>query len=170
VFFVPLSAVPYLVAYVLWGLINIFLWLLFVRIVRGFVGIREQPFRFLLLCFCFFPLWIAFLHGGTSLILLVSYSLVYSQFKQGRDFTAGAMLGLGLFRFQLVLPFAAICVLRQKWRFLAGFAAVACSLGLISLNGVGTMGFIAYTQSLTGTLTNAADPVNSIVPPSLMVS
>src|SRR5262249_23071345 len=170
VFFSPLTAVPYLVAYVVWGLLNIFLWLSFVRIVRTFVPIPEQPFRFLLLCFCFFPVWVAFLHGGTSLMLLVSYSLVYSQLRQGRDFSAGAMLGLGLFRFQFVLPFAAICLLRRKWRFLAGFAAVACVLGLISLSAVGTTGLIAYLQALTGNLTNPADRVNAIVPPSLMVT
>src|SRR5262245_30122807 len=152
--FAPLARLSYPVAYVLWGIINTLLWVWFVLSVRSFIKVPEQPFRYLILCFSFSPLWIAFLHGGTSVALLFVYGLVYCWMKRGRDFSAGAILGVGLFRFHLVLPFAAIFVIRQKWRFLYGFIASAVALVLISFATVGTAGMIGYVQFLTGMLTN----------------
>jgi len=53
---------------------------------------------------------------------------VYADFhllKNGRDFRAGAILGLGLFKFQFIVPFALIFLLRRRWKFMRGFVATA---------------------------------------------
>jgi Glycosyltransferase family 87 len=168
--FAPLARLSYPVAYVLWGFINILLWLWFVRSVRVFIKVPQRPFQYLILCFGFFPLWVAFLHGGTSVALLFVYGLVYCQMKRGRDFSAGAILGLGLFRFHLVLPFVAVFAVRQKWRFLYGFITTAVALVLISLVTVGGAGMMEYVQFLIGMLTNPRHEMNSIVPPSIMAT
>jgi len=102
--------------------------------------------------------------------LLFVYGLVYCRMKRNRDFSAGAILGLGLFRFHLVLPFVAIFAVRQKWRFLYGFITTTLALILISFVTVGSAGMMAYVQFLTGMLTDPRHEMNSIVPPSIMAT
>src|ERR1700722_13012179 len=73
--YAPLAKLPYLWAYVLWGMVNIGLWMASVYFLRKSVPVPKQTFRFLAVCFTFFPLWLT-LHGGqTSILLLLSYSL-----------------------------------------------------------------------------------------------
>ncbi len=64
--------------------------------------------------------------------------------RQGRAFVAGLCLGLALFKFQLVLPFVLVLLLRRQWRAVAGFAGTACVLLLISAAVVGWSGVLAY--------------------------
>ena len=119
--FAPFTALPFAAAYILWGVVNILLWLLFAHLARRFAPVPRQPFRYLLLCFGFLPLWLALMKGQTISLLIVLYCLTFLSLQKGHDFRAGAFLGLGLFRFQLVLPFALVCLLRKKWRMVAGF-------------------------------------------------
>lgn len=42
-------------------------------------------------------------------------------------------LGLGLPKFQPVLPFALICLLRATWKLIEGFALVGPSLAVLSV-------------------------------------
>ena len=170
VLFAPLTHLSYATAYVLWGLLNILLWLWFVQSMRQSVNVPQQPFQYLLLCFTFFPLWIAFLQGGTSLALVAVYGLVYHQLKRDRDFVGGVILGLGLFRFHLVLPFAAIFALRGKWKFLTGFMTTALCLGFVSFAAVGWEGTLGYIRFLMGMLTNPGHEMNAIAPFSIMTT
>jgi len=55
---------------------------------------------------------------------------------------------LGLFKFQFVVPFALIFLLRKKWRFLAGFVLSATVLGALSLAAVGWQGVKSYVHLL----------------------
>ena len=167
-FFAPLAELSYRTAYLLWGLINILLWMWFARLARAFAPRPRQTFQYLLLCFAFFPLWINLLQGQTTLILLLLYSFVYLNLERGRDFRAGALLGLGLFRFQLVLPFALICLVRRKWRLMTGFAAAALALVALSLLAVGPSGTISYVKLLLQVARDPARPAFASILPSHM--
>ena len=46
-----------------------------------------------------------FLQGQDSLLLLLVMTLAVAEMKQGRDFTAGCLLGCGLFKFHVILSF-----------------------------------------------------------------
>ena len=146
--FAPLSRLPYAVAYTIWGVVNIVLWVFFVYLFRPYAPIPKQPLQYLLLCFSFFPLWIALVHGQMSILLLVLLSLTFVSLKRRRDGWAGVFLGLGLFKFPVVAPLALIFLLKGKWRLIARFASTGLLLGLGSLLAVGRAGMIGYVNLL----------------------
>jgi hypothetical protein len=160
----PLSRLTFLQAYFVWGLFNVAIWMASVYLLRASVPVPRQNLRFLLLCFTFFPLWLT-LHGGqTSMLMLLSYSLALFHLKRRRAFATGASLGLGLFKFHLVLPFVLICALRGKWRLIAGFVAVAAVLAGISALVVGPGGLAQYAALLVYIARHPGDPSFSPIP------
>ncbi len=144
--FAPLARLPYVAAYVVWAAFNIALILGFWILLRprlpslhGFL-----PALPLLAIFGFFPLAIALLQGQDSILLLFLYGLVFSALATGRNFVAGVCLALALFKFQLVLPFVLVLLLRRQWRAVAGFVVTAFGLLLLSAAVVGWSGVMAY--------------------------
>ncbi len=150
--FAPLALMPYAVAYTTWGTLNILLWVFFVYLLRPFVLIPRNPLQYLLLCFAFFPVWAALMQGQTSILLLVLLSLAFVGMKRRNDGRAGVFLGLGLFKFPIVLPLVLILLLKGKWRLAAGFAWTAIILGVVSLIAVGRAGIMGYVNLLLDTI------------------
>jgi Glycosyltransferase family 87 len=144
--FAPLARLPYVAAYVVWAVFNIGLILGFWILLRprlpslhGFL-----PALPLLAMFAFFPLIVALLQGQDSVLLLFLYGLAFCALARGRAFVAGVCLGLALFKFQLVLPFVLVLLVRRHWRALAGFIVTAFALLLVSATVVGWSGVMAY--------------------------
>jgi hypothetical protein len=144
--FAPLARLPYVAAYLVWAVFNIALILGFWNLLRprlpslhGFL-----PALPLLAMFAFFPVIMALLQGQDSILLLFLYGLAFSALATGRAFVAGLCLGLALFKFQLVLPFMLVLLVRRQWRAVAGFATTAFALLLVSAAVVGWSGVIAY--------------------------
>jgi Glycosyltransferase family 87 len=144
--FAPLARLPYVVAYLVWAVFNVALILGFWILLRprlpslhGFL-----PALPLLATFAFFPLIMALLQGQDSILLLFLYGLVFCALATGRSFVAGVCLGLALFKFQLVLPFVLVLLLRRQWRAVAGFVVTAFALLLVSATVVGWSGVMAY--------------------------
>ncbi len=154
----PLASMSYARAYLAWGVINILAWTLFAYLVRPFAPVPHQTFQYLLLCFAFLPAWSTLVYGQTTLLLLLLYTLTYRSLKRQQEARAGAFLALGLFKFQLVLPFALICLIRRQWRFMAGFSAVALLLGGLSVAAFGLSGVLAYGLFLARLVNLPANP------------
>jgi len=167
-FYALLTKLPYNHAYIVFAIINISIWMFFVRLIRSCVPVPEHTFHYLLLCFTFFPLWAALLQGQTSLLLLLLYGATFLALKRKRDFVAGVFLGLGLFRFQLVLPFVLICILRKKWKLTAGFASVVLLLAAISVLAVGRQGVMSYAHLMIDTAKHPSNPAYASIRPSDM--
>lgn len=144
----PLAALSYGQAFVIWGVINIALWMLCVYLIRPYAPVPRRTFQYLVLCFAFFPLWAALMQGQTSLLVLVSLTLTFIYLKRQQDFRAGLCLALGLFKFPIVLPFALICLLRRKWKLIAGFASAGLFLAALSCVAVGPSGLLSYVRLL----------------------
>jgi len=144
----PLGALPYKTAYLIWGSINAMLWLVLPYVIRPYAPVPGDELAYLALWFIFAPLGIALYQGQSSIVLLLVYILTFISLKGSRDLLAGIFLGLGLFKFQFVVPFALIFLLRKKWRFLAGFALSATALGALSLVAVGWRGITSYVHLL----------------------
>jgi hypothetical protein len=144
----PLAALPYRSAYLAWGLMNVVVLLVLPYLLRPYAPVPQDTLGYLALFFLFAPLGVALYQGQSSLFLLLLYSLCFICMKRGDDVMAGVFLGLGLFKFQFVLPFALIFLLRRKGRFLAGFSASAAALGGLSLTAVGYRGILSYVQLL----------------------
>ena len=110
----PLGALPYKTAYLLWGLINVAVWLSLARVLRPYAPAPRDELAYLALWLLFAPLGVALFQGQSSIFLLLVYALTFIALKRGDDLRAGAILGLGLFKFQFILPFALIFLLRRQ--------------------------------------------------------
>jgi hypothetical protein len=96
--------------------------------------------------FAFFPVFLALLHGQDSVMLLWLFCLAFLGLRRGQDFEAGCFLGLGLFKFQFVLPFLLVMALKKKWRLLLGVLTVAAVLVGLSALIVGWGGMVEYVE------------------------
>ena len=157
--FLPLTSFGYRYAYPLWTVLSLFLLLLGVylldreveltRAITYYLGIRSDIGLVTLSSAGLSPLMGCLIQGQDSVWLLLIYTLVFVFVRRGDQFAAGCVLAFGLFKFQTVLPFAAILLLRRKWRLLAGFAAVACVLTLSSIAISGVHALMDYQAQLS---------------------
>jgi hypothetical protein len=92
----------------------------------------------------FFPIFMALIRGQDSVLLLLLYCLALRSFHRSAEAAAGSWLGLGLYKYHLVVPFAFPLFLRK--RFMAGFVALAAFLLTISLAVTGWQGLLAYPR------------------------
>jgi hypothetical protein len=146
--FAPLARLPYVAAYLVWAAFNIVLILGFWNLLRPRLPSLQGslPALPLLAMFGFFPVTMALLQGQDSILLLFLYGLAFSALATGRAFVAGLCLGLALFKFQLVLPFVFVLLLRRQWRTVAGLVVSAFVLLLVSAAVVGWSGVMAYPE------------------------
>ena len=86
----------------------------------------------------------ALLPGQDSILLLFLYGLAFSALATGRAFVAGVFLALALFKFQLVLPFVLVLLLRRQWKAVWDLVLLAFVLLLVSAEVVGWNGVLAY--------------------------
>jgi len=144
--FVPMAKIPYSQAYLLWGAFNIALYVWFAWMTRIVSGL--SIYQHLIACFGFFPLWLAVDLGQMTLVLLVLVTFSAFAVKREQDFRAGILLGLGLFRFQLLLPLLVFSLVQRRWRFLGGTALVGALYLALSLWIVGFGGLWSYLRLL----------------------
>ena len=125
--FLPFTYLRYLPAYCIWFAINLILLAGSIYSVREYLPSLFPELRWFLVLIplAYFPIAYALLQGQDSIMLLALYFLAYAAMRRGHDLAAGGYLGLGLFKFHLLLPFAFILLLRRRWRALGGMAFVA---------------------------------------------
>jgi hypothetical protein len=137
--FLPLTYLSYPAAFGLWNFINVVV-LFGISIVlrRWLVSLRRfRLWELVLACLAFFPILANFHQGQDAVLLLLLFVLGFSALNGNADFVAGCWLGLGVFRFQFVIPLALILALWRGRRLALGFAVVASVAGLASLALVG---------------------------------
>jgi hypothetical protein len=156
--FVALACLPYTWAYLIWGAINVLLWAFSQYLVWRHAPTPASPYHNCFLTLLLFPFWFALILGQTTLLLLFLFTLTFVYLKRNMDFKAGLSLGLGLFKFPVVLPLALICLLRGKWRLIAGFGAAALLLAALSLVAVGLGVVRSYANLLLDIVRNPKNP------------
>lgn len=154
----PLGALPYKTAYLIWGLVNIAIWLSLPYLLRPYAPVPRDDLGYFFLWLLFLPLGAALFAGQSSFVVLLLYAITFIQLRCGRDFRAGAVFGLALFKFQFAIPFALILFLQRKWRFMKGFVATAIGLGVLSLVTVGWHGMLSYIHLLAGIAAHPENP------------
>jgi alpha-1,2-mannosyltransferase len=137
--FVPFTYLPYFTAYILWGVVNLLILLALPLLLRPHVSLlqRGSPVLWSFMGLAFFPVFVALLQGQDVLVLLLLLTLAFVALKKNSDFAAGCWLGLGLFRFHLVLPIVFMLLLQKRTRLFGGFLSAALALLLISVAVVG---------------------------------
>jgi len=146
--YVPFTHLPYLPAYSLWFLVNLGLLAVAIHVIRPWVPTLASQFAgpLLLIPLAFFPVAYALMQGQDSILLMVLYCLSYAAFRRRQAMRAGIYLGLGLFKFHLVLPFAFILLLKRQWRALVGVVLSASSEIAVSLALVGWKELLEYPR------------------------
>ena len=163
IFFLPLTCLQYATAFVVWDIVNLgmlagALWVLR----RLLVGLRHIPLLDCLLAvLALFPIVANFHQGQDAILLLLVLVLSFRSLERDADFAAGCWLGLGVFKFQFVVPVALLLIL---WRGLSwkggswtggswtgkklalGFTAVASAAVLLSIALVGWPAALRYPE------------------------
>ncbi len=148
--FVPFSLVRYPIAYFMFMGFNVALLGVAFRLMLPALENLRRVWVLLPwgVFFGFFPITIALMLGQDSILLLLLLVLAVLAFNRDREFQAGLLVGLGLFKFQIVLPIALLFLVWRRWRFIAGFAASATGVAIVSVLVVGLAQVRVYLSSL----------------------
>lgn len=144
--FVPLTYVPYPLAFALWDVANLAMLIALPFLLRPHLP-QLQNYGWplwVLASLTFFPIFMALLQGQDAILLLFLYALAFDRLKKNRDACAGGWLGLGLFKPHLVLPFIFLLLVQSRKKILYGFLPVAAVLVLVSTIIVGWAGLESY--------------------------
>ena len=149
-FFAPFSFLSYKTAYLVFLAINVALLLLVYRLLRPWMENLARIYVWLpaALFLAFLPIAAALIKGQDSVLLLALVAGAWFFVNRGREFSAGVLVGLALFKFQVVLPLALLFLVWRRWRFSAGFALSGGLASLLTVGLLGIKGSLLYARSL----------------------
>ena len=148
--YLPFSMLPYRQGFLAFLVLNIGVAVLGIGLLQTHLKpLTERWVLFPALLFpSFFPITRALAQGQDSILLLALLAGALVYIHRGKDLNAGLLIGLGLFKFQIVLPIALIFFLWRRWRFVAGFSISALAAIAVSLLITGVHGFEQYATML----------------------
>ncbi|HXG53268.1 MAG TPA: glycosyltransferase family 87 protein [candidate division Zixibacteria bacterium] len=137
--FLPLARLSYPVAHAVWSAFNV---VLLLAIAFWLSPHLEPGYRLLFtaLTAAFFPTMEALRMGQDSILSTALLVACFAALKRGRDAAAGVLLALGLYKPQLVLPFAGVFLVQRRWKTVAAFGVTGAVLAAVSLAAVGWQG------------------------------
>jgi hypothetical protein len=158
--FIPFIYLPFRVAYILWTILGLAMLAGVAGVMRNARAGNNWSFAFTLLTILsFYPVWNCLIAGQDSILLLLLFTISFWLWKRRKDDMAGAVLALGLFRPQLVLPFVLAAFLGGKWKFVRGFVPGAALVLTLSASVVGLHGMADYARLLLSQGTQGSAPV-----------
>lgn len=154
--FALISLVPYKLSFALWFVVNLLqLALSFWFLARARTQLSPSdwlheawPLLPALAAVTFLPAGVNLIHGQDSILLLFIVALSYWLDRRGMPLQAGLLLGLGVFRFQLLIPIALLLVFSRRWKFLLGFAISALAMAVACIAVSGPRFLIDYPRAL----------------------
>ena len=129
--FVPLSLLPYKVAYWVFMAFNGALLVLCVGLLRHRLRVLPDWLPYLLIP-AFFPISRTLEKGQDSIIMLMLLAAALWALDHDKEFVAGFLVGIGILKFQIVIPIALLFLLWRRWRFSVGLAISSVAAGLVS--------------------------------------
>jgi len=148
--FWPLAFLPYSTAFVVWNLVSTACAVGALLVLRWEIpGLVEIPLWLALAAgLSYFPLFFAVLQGQDSLVLLLLYALAWRALRREKWFACGLILGIGVFKFPLILPMLVAFALHRKWNAIVGFAVTCGIAAAISVATVGWAAAMEYPRYL----------------------
>jgi hypothetical protein len=146
--FAPFTLLSYPHAFLLWAAMNLLVLGLIIYLLRFTGSLLDTAGYWIWMAICLFFVLVALALGQDTLLLALVFLLAFLALKRRRDYAAGLVLGLGLFRFEILLPFVFIFLLRRRWKLFAGFCTVGAALLAVSAAIVGWSGLVRYVQTL----------------------
>jgi hypothetical protein len=98
--------------------------------------------------FLFLPIAAALMQGQDSIIMLTLMTGALGCIQREREYLAGILVALGLFKFQFVIPVALLFLAWRRWRFSAAFAISAALLATVSAWIAGAEQSVNYFRSV----------------------
>jgi hypothetical protein len=135
--FAPLSRFHYRTAFLTFLGVNCLLALFSFQAIRIDTDLQLAGLLFA----CYLPLSATLADGQDSILMLAIAVGSWWLLRCGRDISSGAVLALGLFRFQLLIPIGVLFLIWKRWRFslsLCVWSAVIF-IGSVALVGAGQM-------------------------------
>lgn len=144
--FVPMTFLPYSAAFALWEGLNLLLLFAVCWILQAMLNSLRglAVWMLMLLCLGFFPVFANFHQGQDAILLLLIVVLAFRCLEQQADFAAGCWLGLGLFKYHLILPLVLILWIWRGRRLIWGFGLVGFVAAIVSFSLVGWHGAMQY--------------------------
>lgn len=146
ILFLPFVRLAYPRAYLAWVAVNLLMIVAGAALARARIpelkSIPAWVYYAAFLAFC--PIAYSLALGQDSGIVLLLFVGATICLARGHDFAAGGLLGLGLIKFQLVLPLVLLLLLKRRFRALAGFALVSAFLVAACAWIVGWNGLLRY--------------------------
>jgi Glycosyltransferase family 87 len=171
--FVPFSYLPFRAAYFAMLAFNLVVLALSVRLMRRWTSTLDgiYPWLSFVMAIVFLPTALALMQGQDSILLLFCLVAAFLALEGGREFLAGVLLSLGLFKFQIVLSIALLFLLWKRWRFSAGFSLSAAVLVASSLALIGREAATSYFRlllSMSMGLSSTVEQSRLGTPPAIM--
>jgi hypothetical protein len=144
--FLPLAYLPYPQAFAIWDLLNMGALLGLALLLRKSVDtLRLIPvWEFVIASLAFFPIFVCFLQGQDSILLLLLCGLGFNALKKKANLLAGCWFALGMFKFQFMIPIVLLAGIWKLRRAAAGFVVVSIVLVLISVGLAGWESLLRY--------------------------
>jgi glycosyl transferase family 87 len=157
-FFLPFSSLRYSSAYIAWTLVSVFLLSFSTYLIARTTAVREALSRYTRLdadsgllfavFLTFGPVITCLLLGQDSFLLLTIYALALALVSIRRNFLAGCLLAMAMFKFHLVVPLVLVYALRRLWSLLAGATLATVFWLAVSVAISGTRVLIEYPRFL----------------------
>jgi len=146
----PLSRLPYREAYFSFLAINVTILGMTFFLLLPWIQNLLRLYRWLPLALLlgFLPIAAALIQGQDSILLTALLVGAFVLLAGGRESAGGILVGLGLFKFQIVIPIALLFLLWRRWRFVLGFSACLTVLASGSAWLVGPEQTGQYIRSL----------------------
>jgi hypothetical protein len=150
--FVPFSFLSCQVAYAAMGLLNVTVLVFTFRAIKSRMEPLKSVWTFLPIAafLSFLPFGRTLLQGQDSIVLTALFLGAVLALDNQKNLLAGVLLALGLFKFQFVLPIAALLVAWKQWKAIAGFAIGSAVVVPLSIAVAGLSGLKLYFGQLLG--------------------
>lgn len=167
--FLPLAYLDYQQAFLLWMGFKVLILFSIPFLLVPDAPALPRRYQWLagFLCLSVGPVAMDLLQGQDAVLFLLVCALTIRSLYRGTDGLAGVWLGLGLFKFHLVLPVILLLALKRQRRSVFGFLVTAVSLLLVSGLLVGWRELVHYP----GYLWNISHkPGNGVIQPQNMAN
>jgi len=148
--YVPLSFLSYLQAYSVWAAVNLLILVCVYRLLRPELSplFAVAPWVPAATFAAFLPVGAAIMQGQDSIVVLLLCTLALSYFRHSEHLLiAGMLLGLAVFRFQIIVPIILCFLLWRRWKVVMGFLITSTGAAAVS---IALAGFWRYVHMVLG--------------------
>ena len=145
VVFAGLAMLPYSWSVATWYAINVLVVLSIPFLLRHRLGLTDKQTALAVIALVlFYPIAVCLSMGQITILTLFLFAVVFLDLDDGKDFRAGCVLAVAIYKPQFVLVPLLAFILMRKWRAVGGFVAMCIALFLLCVGVAGwktTVGF-----------------------------